>query len=438
MKLSWPVSYDHFNFRGKDFIFFGDVHVEQAPCMDESKTLADFIVDLSQQMVRDKMYMDFFLEVPYGIDIYNVLPDKSQDISYMIKLRETPSIRECYDINRKKCPYYPYVRMHYTDVRSFTDRALIKVSESIRKPAMVSIEDYFSKYNDNLNEHYKLFFADGFVLQYFDLLFNSDNFVGDAITILRKYPRSITQPYLEHFRSLKFKIHPIRKQYLKLEDRELAHLIKNFIITSVKNYISSVIVENLDKENWEITRENFSFFDGKVSLCLGFSMDAYLLLRMFRKFDNASQTAIVYAGVFHCEHYSNFFSKYVQCQRLSPQELSCENFQEERSKQDNYLDNLNQCLENVPLEHLFKVPHFDNITFRNKKISKEFLYGMIMGGTDMSFNLDNKDYIIDKVNVHQVLKIGYDKEKQYLENGPYDRIYFSSNEFLKGYNQKIN
>lgn len=436
-KLAWPISYDHFNFRGKDYLFFGDYHKKPSfPCTGNvpcatigpngEKVNADspcwnfdyFLTDLASRMVREKRYLDYFSEVAFYTELQ---PDIIiTGTSYIVDVLNSYYISRCYMANKTLCPFYPYARFHYGDVRKFMYIDERKI-EILNDPLITLI-------NSGQLKNFKKF------KEYFNLLINSQDFPRDFSNLTGYYDNTL----------IRFKVHPIQKQFSKLalEDPQLAIIMKQYIF----DYLQRLILYSREKDN--ILYQNMNY--PNISLISVLIMDSYILPRMFRKFDNPSRVAITYVGGAHAAFYSNFFSDYLQLRLLSDVRISAETVVE-KSMDEGEDVVPQQCYRTPSLNSLFHLPPLKDsenivdviIDGVQRKSSREYIYGILMGSKDLfdtlsspkvSVKIGPKYYSITKNNVHYVLKVGAENNsKSYITDGPYNRIYFNTSEFIRGY-----
>lgn len=437
-KLSGPASYDHFNFRGKDYLFFGDVHVKKNPCsttcsQDQGcQDFINFLKKFSQQMVNDKIYMDVFLESPYGYDFSREqIPRKISDSitieppefnlsdSYLADVLNDTDIKNCLTYAKRGCIYNPYVRIHYADLRFFS-----KEDRLLSTPFSSLIKHHYRS-----SEYARLFFDYGFLREYFNLMFYSNNFSKDGIDLLLKYPSLVTTNVIDHFEIIDLQMHPIRKQIMKVEHL-LSELVYKFIMSELDIKMNEAI-QVLQKVHWQLSEPEKEFIDAIFGFIDSFIMDAYLLLRLFRTFDKPSNMAIIYTGGQHSDNYSKFFRKYLGAMSFPSKYASTD----VAKKFYKNLEIPNQCITDDQLNSLINSPRLStqNLDIGGGKINKQYLYGLVMTGTPVQLVYNGQKYTLNKSNVHQILQVGFDTENYYLKNGDYDRIYFSDSIFLEGY-----
>lgn len=141
--ISGPISWYYFKIGNTKFHFFGDQHYSKAhncqsqgiPCSKKDTKCTDFpnlLQKLFQRSVDKKEYVDFYLETPFKIK-----GEKTDPIDQLImEYQEThdPKIKKaiekigyiesvylkfnpCFQVEKVLCPYAPYVRFHYVDLR---------------------------------------------------------------------------------------------------------------------------------------------------------------------------------------------------------------------------------------------------------------------------------------------------------------------------------
>ena len=111
----------------KTIELFGEQHNLEGICSEALKCKIDskspqsecydityLFQELFEESLQNKMYVDFFIEVPYNLvkeDIYKVPKKHYLGIIY-------DRFYDCFTLKKEKCKYLPYVRMHFTDLRS--------------------------------------------------------------------------------------------------------------------------------------------------------------------------------------------------------------------------------------------------------------------------------------------------------------------------------
>ncbi len=196
--ISGPISWYYFEtgpelfgIRRK-FHFFGDIHFSKTadctekygvPCAKVSPLgkvsnlngrcydITYLLMDLFQRAKKENRYTDFFLEYPFKIKpngqdsrrsdlnqseltkeqtLLKLIGQKSstmQDLDYISTLYVM--FHDCFQMSKKYCPYQPYVRFHYVDIRLSEKQQIIALNSYI----------FFEKFSDILqvmSMYYKL------------------------------------------------------------------------------------------------------------------------------------------------------------------------------------------------------------------------------------------------------------------------------------------
>jgi hypothetical protein len=362
--LSGPVSWYEYLFEDDDgnqkmIHLFGDAHVTDNLCdpsyrcmkskkdkESECHDLIYFMKELFEEVVENQVYADMFLEIPYNIykkDIYKLYQD-----TMIGKIFN--QFKDCLKYDKKDCPYLPYVRMNYTDLRiafhhdftyniqeksisSFVDVMSMKYEEIesaffqiLRGNALgltsnqiidiinfidILFEYVFNRYCDlyrifispsfveNLEDFFKPMFQE---MEYQrDNLDSSDiEFAKNVVGLMKKmkHPKS-------DLSIIGYQIYELRKDNIRVNGNNIADLLEDFIIKSCEKII-------IDSEkiysNWKIVKD--MIIRGNKSLIVkiiqaiknfgsdlrfynvileSYFLDVYILARMFRNFSSSKK-----------------------------------------------------------------------------------------------------------------------------------------------------
>ena len=200
--ISGPISWYYFEtgpelfgIRRK-FHFFGDVHFSKTsdctekyavPCAEVSPLgkvsnlnercydITYLLMDLFQRAKKENRYTDFFLEYPFkikpnGQDSSNSNSDQLVDKMRSFELTKEQTLlkligqksstaqnldyistlyvmfHDCFQISKKQCPYGPYVRFHYVDVRLSEKQQIIALNSYIFMEKLPDILQAMSLY----------------------------------------------------------------------------------------------------------------------------------------------------------------------------------------------------------------------------------------------------------------------------------------------------
>jgi hypothetical protein len=67
---------------------------------------------MAQRAVDEKQIINTFIESPYIQGIKSFYSEETDPLAYIIN-----EFSDCLSIEKKKCPYYPYFNIHYSDIR---------------------------------------------------------------------------------------------------------------------------------------------------------------------------------------------------------------------------------------------------------------------------------------------------------------------------------
>lgn len=326
--ISGPVMWYAFDFMGRRFHFFGDRHESmEKNCTELYKVPCSYVdykgepqdVGLGSGICYDityvfkvlfenslvqRIYTDFMLEIPYrkdeptfsratmlatkltnegDLNIFEKSRVQQFDYIHYIDL----IFNNCFKHDKQLCPYYPYVRFHYTDIRKIEHENRISRSilggyvwktlfdhsvslimsnfvdfkpENENKPRIkksrlfietaVKLIDRYLMNNDEVDIENVKYMLD-YRYEVFDMLLNSDDYTQDMEWLLDYFTRDLTKDQLEVIHFPKFKeyalqlskkvngkdVSRIKAQYDNLYNdniiyngQNMADLIKNFIM----------------------------------------------------------------------------------------------------------------------------------------------------------------------------------------------------------------
>jgi hypothetical protein len=115
--LSGPNIWKEYEFtddqgNNKWFHLFGDKHIvvpkEFCP---KGYDFIDFLQDWFTELSKNKIFTDFYLEIPYKLNVESLKDNSYLSLLYL-------KFRDCFISNQSKCKYFPYVKMFTTDIRS--------------------------------------------------------------------------------------------------------------------------------------------------------------------------------------------------------------------------------------------------------------------------------------------------------------------------------
>lgn len=329
--LSWPVTYAYYKFQGHDYFLFGDVHVTNHPCPNSSAFIDVngnkknvysrtwdfnyFLIKLFEKCESEKIECDFFAEETFNISLDEKYRNpKNINKNYMRQVSNTPQIKNLYE--RKS--NWQFIRAHYTNIRRYhyikkdTDIIIIRWNPLIglvnnKIDMLIEKQEKYAENVKKLIKEIKFIFETKLHIQYLDILFNSDNYNNDTQKLFLTLGYSGVGEL--------FMTHPIRKQYLKLYQKNIIHNSQNLadlVKKSIYDFYENFDIMKVIKNEQFIKSKYYKHFSGIL-------MDAYLLLRLFRNFNpkNPKQIKITYTGDRHTRFYRQFFEKYLNCKTLS-------------------------------------------------------------------------------------------------------------------------
>jgi len=364
--------------------------------------ITSFLIELFNSAVRDKVFVDFYHEIPYvGKDKYI---ERHEYSNYLDKIDAVFS--SCFQ-EQKECRLNPYVRFHYADPRLGSDRI-----GNVYFPNFGILQNKMELTTDNLfqidsNNLAIILFIH--LEEYYDILLKSDNFTCDLSDFYQKIDnyidQHITNPEIAHDMkrlfngmvadqikmSKNFKISRIRSQLIGLRDTnyKIYNLLTKWMKKSIDELKNKLQVSSkLLITDFHIAqsgggvigkRQEFITIPGDISFHNSYAnliimieadvliMDIYLLARLFRKFDNPSKTKIISAGAGHIGNYLNFFRDYLGVTGIGNWETVKKNLVEIDSGERDFHEN-ERCVES-------KYDSIDKFLKRDEGERKGGLYG---------------------------------------------------------------
>lgn len=335
----------------------------------------DYFLELIfRKFVKEKRYLDFFLESPFRLEQRDL--DVKKDTNYIDIINNR--FRNCLIVS-KQCIFSPFVRMHYTDVRN-PDYKYITIGSFVYEFYKFMIECMLEYYQNKIT-----FSSLVYVVSVFNILLDivsrkskdisyilltENNFEKKILSIFdpltsfvkaaydrqsgplertatrqrsdvgEKVTRKIDEMFSQLFSLVKkrgndrifivkHQIDELRKENLRYNNKNVADIVLSFFIE-----FSDILSEKAMKENYRFWYENKytekilnsnNMFDTAKELFekkqevinnnILFDLtylDAYILARIFRKFNSKeSDTVIVYAGSLHIESQRQFFETFM-------------------------------------------------------------------------------------------------------------------------------
>ena len=381
LKVNGPISGYTVDYGNKRYLLMGDYHsvgswglcdcTTQLNCMN----VVELIKKIADQAVESEKYVDIFLEantyrttdinpkiVPEFPTIRNadILAKKikeaplnpTYETQWLYQLEKWFLKENCFDINKKECPWYPNVRFHWADPRSARIR-----TEDIPYVKMKRDQRYVQKGGDGEDFSYELMekikteddlfsIADALIEMakiskkfYMDYVvpYKEFDFMNAVEDLVEELEIKESNPYFDdiwtHFfeksqniptafrdgiyiSKIAIQLEELRKENPQLANEIIEYFNKHFdnVIKNIKGYKRFAIAVAKNPKSKPILADNY--FKKKIvnSFEWHFTalMDLYALSRMLRKISregNDSELVIVYAGDYHIGFYANFFEQ---------------------------------------------------------------------------------------------------------------------------------
>ena len=372
--LSGPNIWTEFEFKDDDgnrhwYHLFGEQHTLQKKelCYTNHIDFKDFLEDLFKQAHRNKIYTDFFLEIPYQLNVKTI-----DDNNYLSQLYL--KFQNCFAPN-KKCTYNPYVKMHTTDIRTtykFNEKkdrfttVLQLIKGYTLKLLNMLVQLKFDIYNLELQN--KIFKTGSFIqlladlylprsFEVFKILLNETNYKSEIEKIIEpilaessldiylendfdKLNETLNQLYSLHkvrnkkkIFVLKHQLDELRRDKIMFKGINMSDWIYHFLLEMNKKYQEDQLI--IFKNAWskiylrilesDLTKKKdlnviislFQEFQQQLTSPLTFMdstlLDGYIMARMFRRYGESAKgnsvLTVVYEGLYHVEIQSIFFKQ---------------------------------------------------------------------------------------------------------------------------------
>lgn len=304
--------YVEYQLENKTFLFLGEYHGYRQGCQHNAYHIDDWLADRLINNNNNKLITDVYVE-KYFTKL-NKRRDKHGQ-SHLVNF--TTKYNSCFVNYKNNCPFYPYVRLHYTDIRYIEDIDRIYIIDPFNLDYILytlsstNLFDIIDIINLIINNYKNLL-----VMLLDPALFT---------VILKKYINKNTNIYFDIFKDIdKYsvikngkKMSRIAANILKLKnkDKNLADKIVSYIYKKADVIMSKIklpIKDNLvSLENIKMLNLTFNDIYNLINdinvklISIGaLLMDAYTLARMFN-YD--SDEVIVYTGSSHINLYIDFF-----------------------------------------------------------------------------------------------------------------------------------
>lgn len=228
----------------------------------------------------------------------NFLDEKDErpmPITYILKAFSYFNIKDCFSINKdniKNCRNeYPNVRFHLADIRH---------NKNLYKLKTKKLKYLDNMYHNMAQPKYKIY--------------NNINSVKKFLLFI-KYKKNINLFYKKIW-SEKL----IQDQYKKIKNTHIRTYIKKYFDNYLKKILNNenikVLLKKINKNM--STEDMYVILKTKILLdfildVVSISMDLYLLLRLFKDFNNnPAENIIIHAGNAHITFYVDFFTSFLK------------------------------------------------------------------------------------------------------------------------------
>ncbi len=393
-QISGVDSFSLFNYNGKLYAMFGDIHYQvNKNCdknyhcdyfnytFDKVKTYHSSCTSILPLLYLWFLYnnahaikTDVYIEASFTkLDSYDI-----QEFEHLIETRKMVNAESfttippnnhtswlqlavllfasCLTTDKTKCLFYPNVHMHYADIRFFnqlqnTPFDIAFLTNYTKKLYLEDVSKDILLIIDTLFSHYE-FILEGIIGTKFDAMVEFLLSIPiQNIAMKRDYHKLINKLNRGAVVREGKKMHRVAAELLKLKHlnypiyEKLIKYINNFEF-DVSDYKKFLNLKNL--ENYIlIMAHQFVVFES-------FTVDIYTLSRMFTQLD--SSQIITYTGLYHHIYFSDFFKNYLHVQPLF----------EQFNVDLKTLKSTNQCISFNQLEEYINVNQFRNYYFKIK------------------------------------------------------------------------
>jgi hypothetical protein len=313
-KIVGPTHWSYFRYKGRNIHIFGEYHMQ----IDKTDYDNDFTMNIiqlfkyiSQRSIDEEKVTNFYLESQYMLHTERQVKYIGSYLNHVIG-----EFKPCLQRIKTKCPYYPYAKYHYVDVRHVSSgmtimHYIINIVENITENKPLRILGIMNHFEVIVNE----------LKMRPDLLFEMyvDKDQGNKLLEVFIKRMGIKTPIYENFKTGTM-MHKVRWQ-LKNIDTDISQKIRNFSYIQYKKGIDELI--NLMDNKWPNIKNEMIFsqkfntfkpfakdiYNKTVEIASVF-MDTYYLARLFRSmnWDPKCKLFITYVGDGHKERYDKFLN----------------------------------------------------------------------------------------------------------------------------------
>ncbi len=339
----FDLSYNKINYNGSLCMSIGSLLYTMFIYNNDHNILTDFYLESSFTKENERTALKIGYDImnrKKSLSNYNsdIIDHEFDSVSWMTLIEFV--MEPCFIMEKSKCPFFPYVRSHYVDIRSidggtpidtdlfilFDLRKYFKSNVSDIESLIVFKKDYKGLLNF-LIYSYKAILDAALNTQGFDYYMQQFNNLSQYFS--PKFQRFFINK-LTNFEQMAvirngLRMHRVAAELSRLNigDHKLASAIKNFIYDSADKKIKNLQKHHpngilaffdmewgtYDYDDWYYYMdETINEYEDELIFMGALSMDAYTLARMF--LFNDSENIIVYTGSHHVERYSDFFKMY--------------------------------------------------------------------------------------------------------------------------------
>jgi hypothetical protein len=382
-KLSGPISWYEFSYRGTKITLFGDLHKgRKTDCEAQNYSCVDIGYNYRARIPADKeqaqcysisAYLDKLAEYnnKAGIitDIYlesAFVPADNTEKELAVKMNVNRDMHlrtarlpfgRCM-LNNKNCIYAPHVRIHYMDIRKYHPKIVLGKRYLLNPQA----KTYFKNKKINIAKSpidlviqstNEVIAADQITNDYWELYyklyFTETEYDKTMKQLSNKYPNNEVGNFykglLKQWNAVTSVRNGIRMHKIALQIKTLREQGKNEMAKKIENYIYQVMKNSIDENKdrmdmvqylirMEVStpqiRSMITHYISGLTYFFSYSLDAYFLARMFKYLDNGlptdSKVIVVYAGDAHIKNYVNFFTN------VHPMKLNHQTVNENRTR----------------------------------------------------------------------------------------------------------
>jgi hypothetical protein len=312
-KIVGPTSWSHFRYKGRNIHTFGEYHykVNRTDYHDKfDMNIVQLFKYISKRSIDEEKTTNFYLEYRYAAKEQRPTVLKESYLKHVVD-----EFKPCLQRVKTKCPYYPYAKYHYVDIRHSSNNLTILsyitgIPENITKGNQLQILKAMNIFEIIVRE---LKLRPNLL---FEMYIDKDQ--GKKIYEVFLKRTGINVPISENFKTGTM-MHKVRWQ-LKNIDVNMAQNIRDYSFKIYVEHINELITEMNNKwpvikneiiysqklESFEIFASNIENITIKIASVF---MDTYYLARLFRsmEWDKKCKLFVTYVGDAHKVRYDDFF-----------------------------------------------------------------------------------------------------------------------------------